>query len=497
MTHQIHPKRIRQLAKHEYSEGPILYWMDRDRRIQDNWALLHAQNIALQHSQPLAIIYVVPPTFLEGTWRQQHFMIEGLKEIEESIKSKNIHFQAIAGNPSTEVPKFCKKHNIGYLVTDFSPLKLPQSWRTDILQDFCEPNQIPFDEVDTHNIIPCWHASPKKEFAAYTIRPKIHTLTPEFLTEIPQLKKHSPDWPNPESTDWKEIIDSLEVDRSIEPVKWIKPGEKAAHEILKKFLSEKLTNYSTDRNDPTQDALSNLSPFIHYGMISSQRIALETCKIDQPTFLKKAATTTKSAATTTKSAATTSNSTASSAPSPLQESIDSFLEELIVRRELADNFCFYEPNYDKPSGFHEWAQTTLNNHKDDEREYIYTQDQFEKAETHDLLWNAAQKELVNTGKMHGYMRMYWCKKILEWTNTPQFAQNVAIYLNDKYELDGRDPNGYTGVAWSIGGVHDRAWTERHVYGKIRYMNYNGCKRKFDVQAYIDKHLNNTEQAKIC
>jgi len=158
---------------------------------------------------------------------------------------------------------------------------------------------------------------------------------------------------------------------------------------------------------------------------------------------------------------------------------------MIVRRELSDNFCEYEPNYDYFEGFHEWAKKTLNEHRNDEREYLYPKEQFEHADTHDPLWNAAQNQMMNKGKMHGYMRMYWAKKILEWSPNPEEAMQVAIDLNDKYELDGRDPNGYAGIAWSIGGIHDRAWFERPVYGKIRYMNYNGCKSKFNVKRYIE------------
>ena len=161
-----------------------------------------------------------------------------------------------------------------------------------------------------------------------------------------------------------------------------------------------------------------------------------------------------------------------------------FLEELIVRRELADNFCYFNTNYDSFNGFHNWAKETLNKHRNDKREFVYSLRDFENANTHEDLWNAAQKELLVTGKMHGYMRMYWAKKILEWTKSPEEALQISIYLNDKYELDGRDPNGYVGCAWSIGGVHDRAWKERKILGKIRYMNKNGAMRKFDVKAYI-------------
>jgi deoxyribodipyrimidine photo-lyase len=163
-----------------------------------------------------------------------------------------------------------------------------------------------------------------------------------------------------------------------------------------------------------------------------------------------------------------------------------FLEELVVRRELADNFCWYAKDYDKTSCFPDWAQKNLEKTRKDKREYIYDLDEFEEAKTHDELWNAAQMEMVTTGKMHGYMRMYWAKKILEWTPDVQTAMDIAIELNDTYELDGRDPNGYAGIAWSLGGVHDRAWFARPVFGQIRYMNAKGCKSKFDTDAYIEK-----------
>ncbi len=166
---------------------------------------------------------------------------------------------------------------------------------------------------------------------------------------------------------------------------------------------------------------------------------------------------------------------------------EAFLDELIVRKELSDNYCLYEENYDNFSGLPDWAKNSLKKHQKDKRKYVYKTEDFESARTHDPLWNAAQRQMCNEGKMHGYLRMYWAKKILEWTETPEEAISIAIYLNDKYELDGRDPNGYTGIMWSIGGLHDRPWKERDVYGKIRYMSYEGCKRKFDVERVIKRY----------
>lgn len=217
------------------------------------------------------------------------------------------------------------------------------------------------------------------------------------------------------------------------------------------FLTTRLKSYSSDRNNPLKPkALSGLSPYLHFGQISAQRCALEAHKVKQL----------------------------------FPQAVDVFLEELIVRRELADNFCFYQPHYDSLQGAWDWARKTLLDHASDDREHIYTREQLEKAQTADPLWNASQLELVHYGKMHGFMRMYWAKKILEWTNGPEEALEFALYLNDKYHIDGRDPNGYVGCMWSICGVHDQGWRERPVFGKIRYMNYAGCKRKFDVDGYI-------------
>jgi deoxyribodipyrimidine photo-lyase len=257
-----------------------------------------------------------------------------------------------------------------------------------------------------------------------------------------------------EIIDWKDIKNSIKVNRDVNEIDWLKSGEQNAQIVLKDFLEKKLDRYAEERNDPNKNVLSNLSPYLHFGQISAQRIAL------------------------------TVNQFYGNHPSS-----DSFLEELIVRRELSDNFCYYNTKYDSFEGFPDWAKKTLNDHRKDKREFIYSLEEFEKAKTHEDLWNAAQIEMVKTGKMHGYMRMYWAKKILEWSKSPEEALKIAIYLNDKYELDGRDPNGYTGCAWSIGGVHDRAWTERQIFGKIRYMNFNGAKRKFDVASYIKKYIN--------
>ncbi len=445
----VNPKRVTKLSDGIKKSGPVIYWMQREQRVNDNWALIASQLTALKKDQNLIVVFCLVNNFLYAAFRQYDFMIKGLIEVENKLKELNIPFVLLSGNPGEKIPHFIKDIDASILISDFNPLKITTNWKQSVIEQI----DVPFYEVDGHNIVPCRVASPKQEFGAYTIRPKINRVLHEYLDEfIPLTKFDVNDFGN-HKNNWHDIYKNLNIDFEVKPIDWLKPGEDFAKGTLAKFLKNRFNNYSTDRNDPNKKAVSNLSPYLHFGHISAQRIVLEVNK---------------------------SNGNG--------ESKKSFLEELIVRRELSDNYCLYNSNYDSFEGFPEWAKKTLNEHRKDEREFIYSKEEFEESKTHDELWNAAQLEMVNYGKMHGYMRMYWAKKILEWTSSPEEALAIGIYLNDKYELDGRDPNGYVGLAWSIGGVHDRAWTERPVFGKIRYMNYNGCKRKFDVAKYISDNL---------
>jgi deoxyribodipyrimidine photo-lyase len=441
-------ERVRRLNDEDRGQGPILYWMSRDQRARDNWALFYAQELALEMKLPLAVVFCLVPDFLGATLRQYDFMLKGLQETEKDLAEKNIPFMLLMGSPERELPRHVRKLKAGALVTDFDPLKIKRKWKSQILAQL----GVPLYEVDSHNVIPCWASSSKQEFAAYTFRPKVKKQLKDFLDPFPPLKKHPFSWKTAtERTCWDTARKSLKVDTSVPVVDWIVPGEKAARKRLRYFIHHKLAAYTTQRNDPSLDALSRLSPYLHFGQISAQRVAMEVQKADIP-----------------------------------EDDRAAFLEESIVRRELADNYCYYNKNYDNFRGFPDWAKKSLDEHRKDKREYRYSPIQLERGLTHDGLWNAAQMEMVKTGKMHGYMRMYWAKKILEWTKTPEDAQRIAIALNDKYELDGRDPNGYTGIAWSIGGVHDRAWFSRPVFGKVRYMSFGGARSKFDVDAYMDK-----------
>jgi deoxyribodipyrimidine photo-lyase len=440
--------RIRALNDIPVQEGTVVYWMQRDQRVNDNWALIYAQELAIDMKQPLVVIFCLLPQFLDATIRQYEFMIEGLNGIEEKLDSLSIPFYILEGQPEDVLPRFLEKSDAGCLITDFNPLKIVSAWKKSLSQALT----IPLLEVDAHNVIPCWIASAKQEFNARTLRLKISKILKDYLVDYPMPVKHPFPWNHPKAIlCWNDLIKSLQVDLSIKRDNPSLAGEKSAMIVLNDFLNYRAGDYSKNRNFPEKEGQSGLSPFLHFGQISSQRIALELMnrKIDH-------------------------------------ESKNAFLEELIVRKELADNYCYYNPNYDRFEGFPDWAQKTLNEHRGDHRAYSYSLDGFENAETHDDLWNTAQKEMLMTGKMHGFMRMYWAKKILEWSGSPEEAQSIAIYLNDKYELDGRDPNGYSGIAWSIGGVHDRPWAKRPVFGMIRYMNYNGCLRKFNVKTYMNK-----------
>ena len=442
----IHPSRIYSLNHERSIDGPVVYWMSRDQRVHHNWALLFAEYLSNESSQPLIVIFNLVPSYPAATLRHYDFMLKNLMQVEKKLEILNIPFFVLTGNPELEVPRFLANCKSGAVVSDFSPLKISRTWKKKVLENI----SLPFYEVDTHNIVPCREASNKLEFSARTIRPKINSELDTFLTNFPEMKRQAME----KKTDappvnWNMLYKTLRVTTGVEPVLWIEPGEEAALKTLREFIDKRLNSYAEQRNDPNAHAVSNLSPYLHFGQISAQHVALEVQK-----------------------------------SSARQACKDTFLEELIIRRELADNYCFYNKHYNSLSGIHPWAKETLDRHRTDKRNYLYAADDLEKASTHDLLWNTAQTELRKTGKMHGYLRMYWAKKILEWTPSPETAFDIAIHLNDKYSLDGRDPNGYTGVAWSIGGVHDRPWFERPIFGKIRYMNYNGCVRKFNVNKYI-------------
>ena len=450
----IKKERIHELTPGREGGGNVVYWMSREQRIRDNPGLLFARHLAARANSQLLVVFTLSDTFPGAAWRHYDFMLKGLQQVAEGLSEMNIPFYLLQGHPPEAIERFLGEGEVATVVVDFDPLKIKRQWVSSAISK----TTARYVEVDGHNIVPARFVSDKAEYGAYTLRPKIHRLLGDFLEVFPEPEPQQTGVALPGIFSPGLLLKELRVDRSVKPVDWIKPGEMQAHKALLEFIEEGLSSYHENRNNPNLQGTSRLSPFLHFGQISSQRVAIEVIKGSQE--------------------------------GPGREA---FLEELIIRKELSDNFCFYQPDYDNPGGFHPWAQKTHAEHEKDEREHIYSTSEFERGETHDSLWNAAQMEMVNTGRMHGYMRMYWAKKILEWTENRSRAMEVAVYLNDKYELDGRDPNGYAGIAWSIGGVHDRAWTERPVFGKIRYMNYNGCKRKFNVSEYIRTNNGTAQQ----
>lgn len=449
--HEIAPQRVRLLKEGNDTGGPVVYWMTREQRVADNWALLQAQNFAMKHKRPLVVVFCLVPDYPGANIRHYGFMLKGLQEVEHNLQKLEIPFILLPGNPPETLARYLKKIKGAFLVTDFDPLRIKRFWQNDVAANM----EGSFYVIDGHNIVPCWHASPKQEYGAYTLRPKLKKLLPGFLCDFPAIVSHSVGSKKISAApvDWQKMYRYVR-DHSVQEVDWLMPGETAARVSAERFVKEGLQKYIQNRNDPNLDGQSNISPYLHFGHVAPQRVALlvNGSKI-------------------------------------YAEAKEAFLEELIIRRELADNFCYYNENYDRFEGFPNWARKTLNEHRADKREYQYSRETFEQGKTHDELWNAAQHQMVEWGKMHGYLRMYWAKKILEWSASPEQALRTAVCLNDKYELDGRDPNGYTGIAWSMGGVHDRAWKERTVLGKVRYMSYAGCVRKFDVKQYVATWLN--------
>ena len=333
--------RVRSLNQARPGQGPVIYWMSRDQRVRDNWALLYAQELALSRGQPLGVVFCLAPAFLGATLRQYGFMLKGLREVAGDLADLNLPFFLLTGEPARELPGFVANHRIGAVVSDFSPLRLVRGWKASVAEGI----GVSLEEVDGHNIVPCWLASPKAEYGAYTLRPKLKKLLPTFLEDFPGLVRHPLGWEGESpAIPWDHLTATLAIDTAVPEVTWIAPGERQARAALDRFLDQKLPFYGERRNNPTQDGQSDLSPYLHFGHLAAQRVALE---VEQRRGH--------------------------------DSSREAFLEELIVRRELADNFCFYQPHYDTFAGFPAWAQKTLNQHRGDRREPLYTATRWRRA----------------------------------------------------------------------------------------------------------------------
>lgn len=435
----------------------VLYWMQRAQRGVDNAALNLAIAVGNAVGLPVLAGFGLTADYPGAQRRHYRFLVDGLVDAAHDLGRRGVPFVVRLGRPDVIVPALAQEAGAAMVVGDENPLRVPMQWRERVAREL----RAPFYLVDADVVVPSSHF-PTEEYAARTIRPKIHRLLDDYLRPIPDPAARvrwegSP--PVGEAIDPDGLLRTLKVG-GVAEVPDYRGGSREAMRRLRRFLRDRLPGYATDRNEPTPYCTSELSAHLHFGHVSPISIAVAA--------------------------------SGSGAP---REGVDAYLEELIVRRELAVNFVARNPDYDRLDGCPGWALRTLAEHAGDPRPVLYSAGQLEDAETHDPLWNAAQDEMVLTGRMHNYLRMYWAKKILEWSPDAETAFGIAVDLNDRYEMDGRDPNGYTGVAWAIGGKHDRPWRERPIFGTIRFMSYESTRKKFDSAGYI-KRVKDLERGKL-
>lgn len=440
----IQSERIRVLNDRPERSGKyVLYWMQAAQRAYWNDALefsiIQANRLAL----PICVYFGVTSSFPEANQRHFRFMFDGLAGVYQDLKDRQIPMIIRIESPVEGVLALAR--DAALLVCDMGYLRIQRHWR----QTVAEKCDIKVYQIETESIIPVETASDHDEYSAATLRRKLQSQFDRFIVEStsvdPKIRWEGPNVTTTTPAALITRIDDLPIDRTVIQSSYMTGGRDHADRLLNRFVL-KIEEYAEKRNDPSNDAQSGLSPYLHFGQIASREIAHRIRSIPG-------------------------------------EGAAAFLEELIVRRELAFNFVFYCPTYDSYDGLPTWARNSLQRHMADLRPSLYSLDSLEAAQTHDPYWNAAQLQMRITGKMHGYMRMYWGKKILEWMETPQMAFQTLLFLNNKYEIDGRDPNGFAGVAWCF-GKHDRPWAERAVFGNIRYMNAAGLERKFDIHHYV-------------
>jgi deoxyribodipyrimidine photo-lyase len=428
----------------------VLYWMQQSQRAEYNHALEYAVLQANNLGMGVVVAFGLTDDYPEANLRHYMFMLEGLTETKALLAKRGIHMVVRRGSPPDVVLGFGQ--NASMIVCDCGYLKHQRLWRDRVVRK----SRCRVVQVESDVIVPLETVSSKAEYAARTIRPKIKQHLDDYLIELKPIKvQHSTMDISLDGLDLKrpgEILALLNIDRSVPAVtRFFKGGTSQAKKIFGNFIRSRLKNYEKNHNQPQTEDISNMSMYLHFGQISPLYLALRINKADHRLDSAKTA----------------------------------FLEELIVRRELAANFVYYNRDYANFNCLPDWARKTLADHRKDYRPYTYTLRQLEDAKTHDPYWNAAMKEMKYTGFMHNYMRMYWGKKILEWSSSPELAFRNTLAINNKYFLDGRDPNSYAGVAW-IYGVHDRAWPQRAIYGKVRCMMASGLERKCDISAYLDK-----------
>lgn len=432
----------------------VVYWMQRAQRAFDNPALDCAVDVANELGLPVVVYFAGISNFPHANLRHYVFLNEGLRDVEPDLQKRNISF-VLRNAPHEDHLTFFKEVGAALVIGDENPMREPERWRVNI----AEKIDAPFWTVDADSLVPMSRFD-KAQYAAYTIRNRLWKMVPDYLqTSTNPRAKHA--WTKPHGFHADDVEKDMtagwkDLDRTVGAAPDLRGGAHAAHARLKLFVDKLLPGYGHNRNHPDLDATSILSPYLHYGHISSLTIYLAV----------------EAAVEKDKS---------------LRESADGFLDELVTWRELCTNYVRYNPHYDDPECAEDWARKTVASHADDVRDPLYTLKQMEDAETYDELWNAAQRQGVRLGWMHNFMRMYWAKKILEWSPDNATAMKTAIYLNDKYFIDGRDPGGYAGIAWAIYGKFDRPWGERKIFGKIRYMSGASSGKKFNSKAYMAQY----------
>jgi deoxyribodipyrimidine photo-lyase len=426
----------------------VVYWMQRAQRALDNPALDVAVNVANELKNPVVAFFAPVPFYPHANLRHYTFLAEGIPDIARGLAQRGVGL-VFRPYPAHHLLKFCEEIEAAIVIGDENPLRETEEWRERVTQQI----RVPFWTVEADVIVPS-RLLRKEHYAARTIRPRINELLPKFLVPLTNPVAQKP-WEAPpglrsESVQ-KDFVAEWNLDRSVSGSKYWQGGTGKALNFLEDFTGYKLADYPVRRNRPQVDGTSRLSPYLHFGHIGPHTVALAVQQSDAPAQAKQA-----------------------------------FLEQLIVRRELAVNFVRFNAHYDSLNCVEPWANRSFAEHAGDERKIVYSDEQIENAETHDPLFNAAHKQAALTGWMHNYLRMYWAKKILEWSSSIAVAYRRAVCLNDRYELDGRDPNGYAGIAWAIVGKHDRPWFDRPIFGQVRYMSYASTSRKFDSKRYIEQ-----------
>jgi deoxyribodipyrimidine photo-lyase len=422
--------------------------MQASQRVRENPAFSFACSEADRLGKPLLVFFGVCASFPRAGRRQYRFMLEGLRVVRDSLRQNGIRFMLSLEGPVQGLALI--GHLAALVVTDLSYGKTERRWRAEAA-DLLACQMI---QVESNVVVPVATASSKEEYSAATLRRKIEPMISWFSREESPLPCHTggpdvgPEGAEDMLDDIDALMDRLGIGGEALPLRWITGGEAQAVQRLDLFIERHLDGYADHHNDPADPFVSFLSPYLHFGHISPSLVCRMVGATGSP-------------------------------------GVPAFLEQLVVRRELAVNFTWYNPLHDSYDGLPAWALRSLGEHDSDPRPYRYGFGDLLAARTHDPYWNAAQRELVHRGTMHGYMRMYWGKKILEWSSAPRMAFDTALLLNDTYQVDGRDPNGYAGVAWCF-GKHDRPWVERPVFGNIRYMNDNGLRRKFDMDRYVKR-----------